>query len=148
TSAHADRFVVVRIPKSASLRKVVELILEPLPANPYSAVREAFENALAEVDSDTAAIRFQAAIDISLRDLAQELIVQLKQNPASQLLRERLDHARRLPLLLSDAVTRDHFRTGPLLRVIQKALAGRHALQDDSQQFCDSDFELPSSIDL
>lgn len=148
TSAHADRYVVVRIPKSASLRKVVELILEPLPAKPYGAVREAFENALAEVDSHTAAIRFQAAIDISLRDLSQDLVAQLKQNPTNQLLKERLDHSRRLPLLISDAVTRDYFRSGPLLRVVQKALSGRHALQDEAQQFCAADLDLPDDLDL
>jgi hypothetical protein len=145
----AKRYVPVRIPKSASLRKVVESILELLPAKPYASVRNAFDEALTEVDPGTAAIRFQSALDISLRDLAQELTVRLKQNSANQELRQQLDHARRLPLLLSDALTRDHFRDGVLSRIVQSALSGRRNPQDDAvQQFSAQDLDLPSSIDL
>lgn len=144
----ADRYVVVRIPKSASLRKVVELIIDLLPTETYGTVRAAFENALAEVDPVTAAIRFQSALDITLRDLSQDLHARLKQNPANQVLKEQLDHARRLPLLLSDAVTRDHFRSGVLSRIVQSAVSGRSATQEDTQQFSAADLDLPDSIDL
>jgi energy-coupling factor transporter ATP-binding protein EcfA2 len=143
-----DRFVVVRIPKSASLRRVIELILELLPADPYGAVREAFKNALAEVDLDTAVIRFQSAIDISLRNLSIDLLSQSTQNPTNQALRERLDHAKRLPLLLSDAATREHFRSGALRRIVEGATSGRQALSDGSQEFCPADFDLPPGLDL
>jgi len=145
----ADRYVAVRIPKSASLRKVVESILELLPAKDYGPVRSAFDEALTEVDPGTAAIRFQSALDISLRDLAQELTVRLKQNPTNQDLKQQLDHARRLPLLLSDALTRDHFRSGVLSRIVESALSGRRSPQDEAvQQFSAQDLDLPSSIDL
>jgi len=101
------------------------LILNLLPAEPYASVRKAFDEALTEVDPGTAAIRFQSALDISLRDLAQDLITQLTQNSTNHELRQRLDHARRLPLLLSDALTRDHFRSGVLSRIVRGALSGQ-----------------------
>jgi len=37
------RYVIIRIPKSASLRNVVELILAELPGDDYSEVRESFQ---------------------------------------------------------------------------------------------------------
>jgi hypothetical protein len=144
-----ERYVTVLIPKSASLRKVVELILEPLPAKPYASVRKAFDEAMTEVDPGKAAIRFQSALDISLRDLARDLLTQLKQNPTNQELKHRLDHAQRLPLLLSDALTRDHFRSEVLSRIVQGALSGQRNLRNDAaQQFSAGDLDLPSSIDL
>src|SRR3990172_13398382 len=60
SSPEARRHLIIRIPKSASLRRVVELILEPLPDQSYAAVKAAFKTALAAVDVETAAIRFQA----------------------------------------------------------------------------------------
>jgi hypothetical protein len=144
----ADRYVVVRIPKSASLRRVVELILELLPAQPYAEVKAAFARALAEVDLGNATIRFQAALDISLRDFAKELREQLKQAPTQQALKERLDHAQRLPLLLSDATTVEHFRSQILPRLVRRAVAGRDVQIDEAgDEFTAEDLNL-SGIDL
>lgn len=144
----AKKYAVVLIPKSASLRKVVELILEQLTSERYAAVKDAFQRALAEVDMASAAIRFQAALDISLRDLAKELREQLKQDPSRQALRERLDHAQRLPLLLSDAATVEHFRSRILPRIVRRAVAGRDVrLDEESDQFTAEDLDL-SGIDM
>lgn len=148
TVPNPERYHVVRIPKSASLRRVVELILEALPADRYAVVREAFENALAEVDPETAVIRFQSALDIALKDMAQELRSRLTQNAADSALKERLHHALLLPLLLSDAATREHFRTGTLRRIVEGAVSGRNSLRDEPLQFSSSDLDLPNDVDL
>jgi hypothetical protein len=145
----ADRYVSVRIPKSASLRKVVEEILKLLPSDSYGAVRKAFKEALTDVDPENAAIRFQSALDISLRALSRELRTRLQQHPANQDLKQQLDHAQRLPLLLSDALTRDYFRSGVLNRIVQSAVSGhRDPENDTAQQFSPRDLDLPADIDL
>jgi hypothetical protein len=144
----ADRFVIVRIPKSASLRRVVQLIIELLPAQSYDEVREAFQNALADVNPATAAGRFQSALGDCLEDLSKDLVAQLRANATDASLRERLHHSQRLPLLLSDAVTRDHFRSGVITRLVQRAVAGRTATEEEPEQFLPTDLDLPDTIDL
>src|SRR5882672_4696615 len=110
--ANASRYHVIRIPKSASLKRVVELILENLPDHPrYAAAKDAFKNALAEVHVDTAAMRFQAELEIGLKTFARELKGKLEHDRANQSLKEQLHHAQLLPLLLTDAETVEHFRS-------------------------------------
>jgi hypothetical protein len=151
-STNASRYHVIRIPKSASLKRVVELILEPLPDQPrYAAAKEAFKNALAEVHVDTAAMRFQVELEIGLKALAKELKGKLEHDRANQSLKEQLHHAQLLPLLLTDAVTVDHFRSTVLPRIVQRAVSGRSTeSQDDPTegQFVAKDLDLPSDIEL
>ena len=150
SSAEAARYLIIRIPKSASLRRVVELILEPLPDDRYASVKKAFTNALAEIEVDTAAMRFQTELEIALKSLAKDLKEKLRGNPANLQLREQLDHAQKLPLLLSDAATVDHFRRAILPRIVRRAVAGRDTENDDPTQgqFTVDDLNLPDEIDL
>ncbi|TAK84803.1 MAG: hypothetical protein EPO20_13250 [Betaproteobacteria bacterium] len=151
-SADVGRYHVIRIPKSASLKRVVELILEPLPDRPrYTAVKEAFKNALAEVHVETAAIRFQGELEIGLKAYAQELKGKLERDRANQALKELLHHAQSLPHLLTDSVTVEHFRSNVLPRIVQRAVTGRSTeSQDDPTQgqFVATDLDLPSNIEL
>lgn len=147
----ATRFVVIRIPKSASLRRVVELILQPLPDEPrYARVKQAFDNAMAEVDFDTAAISFQANLEIALRDLAADLQRQLAANPTNQLLRQQIGHAQKLPKLMADPTVVGHFRHQVFPRIVKRAVAGHHS--DESmaivEDFLAADFDLPDTIEL
>jgi hypothetical protein len=150
SSADADRYLIIRIPKSASLRKVVELILEHLPDKDYATVKQEFRKALAEVQQDSSAMRFQTELEIGLKELARSLQEKLRANPTNQALRERLDHARRLPILLSDAVTVEHFRTRILPRIAHRPISGKKSEVDDPAQglFTSADLDLPDDIDL
>lgn len=150
SSADSARYLIIRIPKSASLRRVVELILDPLPNDRYAQVKKAFRNALAEVQVDTAAMRFQIELEIALKSLAKDLKEKLHGSPSNLQLKEQLDHAQKLPLLLSDAATVEHFRSVILPRIVQRAVAGRDAENDDPTQgqFTADDLNLPDGIDL
>ena len=123
---NADRYLVIRIPKSASLRRVVSLILEaePLNNNKYDRIKEEFSKALAEVSLDVAVIRFQAELAIALSEYALRLRESLSQNPTNSLIKERLGHAVDLPNLMADAETVDHFRNNVLPRIIQRSVKG------------------------
>jgi len=123
---NAKRYLVIRIPKSASLRRVVELILatEPLRDAKFDGVKKEFSKALADLPLDQAVIRFQGQLEISLNDYARSLMQILQQNPTDSDTRERLNHAIKLPKLISDVETVGHFRSKVLPRIIQRPVAG------------------------
>ena len=145
-----NRHLIIRIPKSASLREVVKLILAPLPETGYAKVKHAFGSALAEVNVESAAIHMLGHLEVALRRLAVSLRDQAKVGGASQALKERLFHAESLPLLLNDAVTSVHYRTSVLPRIVQRAVAGSGdaPLLGTEGQFSPADIRLPASIDL
>jgi hypothetical protein len=150
-SEDADgRYVVIRIPKSASLRGVVELILEPLPNDRYASVKKEFEHALAEVNVETAAINFQAQLEIALGALEKDLREQFRANPANQSLKAQIGHASALPKFMADPEVRDHFRRTVFSRIVKRAIAGQgpEVQEVRVEDFTAEDFELPSDIDL
>lgn len=149
-SGESRHHLIIRIPKSASLREVVKLILEPLPEGQYRDVKDAFRSALAEVDIESAAIHMQGHLEVALRRLAGSLREQATTTGANQSLKELLFHAEKLPMLLNDAVTSEHYRANVLPRIVQRAVAGSgDALVFGTEgQFTSNDIRLPSSIDL
>jgi hypothetical protein len=147
---NARRFVVIRIPKSASLRRVVELILEPLPDEGYAHVKQAFKTAMADVDIDTATISFQANLEIALRDFAADLRQEALANPTNQLYKQKLGHALSLPKLMADPMVVEHFRLQVFPKIVKRVVAG-HREEDGMvrvEDFTAADFELPDTIEL
>lgn len=150
----ASRYLIIRIPKSASLRRVVELILdaEPLQHPKYSTVRAEFDKALADVPLSQAVILFQAQLKIALGEYATKLRHQLQQAPTEDSLRRRLHVAQGLPSFLSDAATERYFHEQVLPRIIHRSVEG---LQDANapidpadSQFKASDFDLPDNVEI
>ncbi|MBX9602404.1 MAG: hypothetical protein K2X35_15450 [Bryobacteraceae bacterium] len=145
------RYVVIRIPKSASLRRVVELILEKLPEDEYAQVRAEFAKALTEdLDVDTAVIRFQRELDIALGQLAKELETRVRGNPRDSALKEQLGHALNIPKFMGDPVLVDHFRGKVFPRFVRRAIAGQHKVETEElvTDFVPDDLVLPESIDI
>jgi hypothetical protein len=146
-----DKYVVIRIPKSASLRKVVELILEKLPEEEYAQVRAEFAKALTEdLDVNTAVIRLQGQITIALGQLAKELEARVRANPRDTALKAQLGHATNLPKFMGDPELVDHFYETVFPRFVQRAIAGKHLSEQDEfiRDFVTEDFVLPESLDL
>ncbi len=151
---NASRYLIIRIPKSASLRRVVELILEaePLQVSTYDTVRAEFEKALADVPLETAVIHFQAELEIALRDYERVLSEKLRQGHVDPVVQERVGVARLLPQLLTDAETTKYFREQVLPRIIHRAVEGvidPNTLLDPADgQFKAADFDFPDSVDI
>jgi energy-coupling factor transporter ATP-binding protein EcfA2 len=143
------KFVVIRIPKSASLRTVVELILAPLPDESYAEVKREFKKAMASVDIASAVISFQAQLEIALQERAVELHQELKATP-TQALKDKLGHAQKLPKFIGDPVIVEHFRTTVFPRIVKRAVAGHQAAAsvDPLDDFTVADFDLPASLEL
>lgn len=151
---NSSRYLVIRIPKSASLRRVVELILqsEPLQGNKYDAVRAEFESALADIPLAEAVIRFQGELKIALGEYEAKIRQQLLQSPTDHTLKERLLIARGLPLLLSDATTVIYFHEKVLPRIIRRPVEGLmdiNAIIDPvDSQFKPTDFDFLDDVEI
>jgi hypothetical protein len=150
-SAKRDRYHIIRIPKSASLRTVVELILAPLKDNPqYTKPWKDLTRAVAEVNVDNAVVTFRAHLENALTARRDELTAEFRQNPDRGDLRQLIGYARDLPKLLSDAALEEHFRT-VLARVLSRALSGRSGeveQADKLSRFVASDLILPKDVDV
>lgn len=144
------RYVFIRIPKSASLRRVVELILEKLPSDEYAQVKTEFSKALSEVNIDSAVISFQSQLDIALSESARELHAQVKASPSNSALKEQLGHALNLPKFMGDPVLVDHFRREVFPRIVRRAIAGQDQAEQEAyvEDFHADDFYLPDTIDI
>ncbi|MET3527175.1 protein DpdH [Phenylobacterium koreense] len=152
-SAKREQLHIIRIPKSASLRTVVELILEPLKDNPrYKDATEDLKRAVAEVDVGTAAVTFRAHLENALAEIRKKLEVEVQQHPErAAALRPKIGHARDLPKLFSDPALSQHFIDTVLSRVVSRALRGRSETdeeEDDQTQFTTDDLVLPPTVNL
>ncbi len=148
-SPKRDRLHIIRIPKSASLRKVVELILSPLAGDPrFEKSRSDLTRAVAEVDKRRAVVLFRAEIENALTRRAEALEIEARENKN---LRPQIGHARSLPKLFGDAALVDHFDKNVLSRVIARALHGREEDMEDDEteaQFFADDLILPNDVKL
>jgi hypothetical protein len=152
-SKRYDDLLVIRIPKSASLRKVVELILEPLKDNPrYAKPREELNKAVAEVDTAQVIVRFLAEMQNALVDRAKDMRSQVSQDASRGAeLRPLIGHAEQLPKLFRDAVLHDHYAASVFSRIISRAIKGR---DEDSvggetdTQFFGDDLLVPETFDI
>jgi hypothetical protein len=119
---------IITIPKSASLRNVVERILEPLEGTEYDDLRRELNSSVASVSDRDAAIRLASELKIVLTGEAGRLAQQLREGKVAESSRTatsmRLHHARGLPSLIQDAALDDHFIKGVLPRIVSRALHG------------------------
>lgn len=147
----SDKYLVIRIPKSASLRKVVELILEPLADNPrYAKPRDELNRAVAEVDTNQVIVRFVAELQNALAERAKDLRAQLLQDASrGPELRPLIGHADGLPKLFRDAVLHDHYSKTVFSRIIGRAIKGRDEESiggEADTQFFPEDLLLPEDV--
>lgn len=131
----ADKYLVIRIPKSASLRKVVDLILsaEPLQGSQYDSVRAEFSKAMVELKIEDAVITFFSQLQIALKDYGREQREALSQDVTNTVIKRKIAHAEYLPLLMSDGEMVDHFREKVLPRIIQRSVKGGDSGPDSDE---------------
>ncbi len=151
-SSKRDKLHIILIPKSASLRTVVELILEPLKDNArYKDATEDLKRAVSEVNVATAAVTFRAHLENALAEIRTKLEAEAQQHPERTDLRPKIGHARDLPKLFSDPAVSQHFVDNVLSRVVSRALRGRNegnVEAEDQTQFTPADLVLPASVNL
>lgn len=152
-SAKRDKLHIIRIPKSASLRTVVELILEPLKDDPrYAKARDDLTRAVGEVNLQEAVITFRAHLQNALAARRARMVNEIRENPeGNRDLKALIGHAEKLPQLFADGALEQHFVENVLSKVVSRALRGRDEGQDDDDalpQFVATDLVLPESAAL
>ncbi len=147
-------FHIIRVPKSASLKSVLELILEPLQGPQYDRMRIDLKNATESITLDKAVIQFRAGLEMALKDYAKSLKIQLKNKTGERnILLSKIGHAEKLPNLFNDSLLQDHFDKNVLKRIIQRSVKG-HILDelndggDDATQFNKTDLDIPPDLDI
>ncbi len=149
-----DKLHVIRIPKSASLRTVVDLILAPLAEDPrYAQARENLTTAVAAINLNTAVVTFRAELENVLSLKGTELTEQLRETPERRDLKPLIGHTRMLPRLFTDAALDKHFLDNVLSRIVTRAVTGRDGEAPDVDeaklsQFVLDDLRIPESVDL
>ena len=161
-----EKLTIIRIPKSASLRNVVELILGPLEQNPqFDDIREQLKTATSEVTPFLAAERFQTGLRITFKNLERKLWAELKELNSTDPVKNRLEietkgkqiyHAKNLPYYLAAPEFEEHFskdvdkktgECGVLTKIIMAAIEGLGDDEDreENRSFKVEDLYIPES---
>lgn len=138
-----NELVVVSIPKTASLREVVERILAPLSGERYSLLKEDLGRAVESLDPPRAAELLATALAEELGPYAAQVEQQLRANRDTSL-GPRIVAANRMRDLIRDPDIRDQWFRNVLLRIVEASLGGTS--DPARRQFQPSDFEPPAAI--
>lgn len=149
----AKKMHVIRVPKSANLKSVVELILEPLSKNEkFAKARKELEEAVSSVNPDDGAVHFAADIEVALKEQSKIYKSELENEPGGSFrakIMAKLHHAKNLPHYFSDAALSEHFKGKVLPKIVKRAILGKNENQEDQfPQFSIEDLKLPEEVNL
>ena len=137
-----SELVIVTIPKTASLRRVVELILAPLPGDAYQALREELDRTVEALEPVKAAGLLGTALAMELHTYEQRLQDDLRSGRVGRELGPRATLARHLHKIVRDPDVLDAWFSEVLLRIINASLGGSG--DPLSRQFNPEDLAPPS----
>jgi hypothetical protein len=139
--ADANRRVVIRIPKGVSLREVLRLLLEQLPAERYGHYRDELERAQHELDSREASGLLCEMLAHVLEDMGMSAKKKLLLRPDDAELKDKEAYCSILPSLLRNQFLRDHhFLTsksggdGPVRRLVEHLTVAQNPSLDDARK--------------
>ena len=126
--------VVVSIPKTASLRRVVELILEPLAAEEYENLRGELVHVTESLTPSTATEFLAAAVGEGLKEYRERIAELVRADPdANTDLRSNVAVAEHVRSLVQDPQVRELWLSNVLLRIVSASLGG--VSNPESRQF-------------
>jgi hypothetical protein len=141
---------ITRIPKSASLRSVLQLILDGLNGKEYDEIREEIITAQLALTPDEATIGLREKLLLELDRKNKDAQVQLQRanHPSFQEI-VAFTNPQCIPALLEDPQLRDHFRRtegnskGVLCRIAERAIQGARTNEGPENQFTEEDLTFP-----
>lgn len=145
-----DRLVIVLVPKTASLRQVVELIIAPLEGEEFERLRNELARATDTLSPESASQMLATALAIELKSLEKQLLEDLKSGENhDRSKRERARHAGGLQTILFQVGTFDQWLQKVLLRIVGQALkGGSEATSGELRRFVPDDLVLPENFDI
>ncbi|MEJ8827219.1 protein DpdH [Variovorax humicola] len=139
-----DRLVIVSIPKTASLRQVVERMLEPLGGQAYAAIKNDLDRAVEALKPTQAAELLATTLAGELETFASNLQEEVRANSVAREHAPRINIARKVRTLVRDPQVRDSWLQEVMIRIIQSSLDG--AADPDQRRFHARDFVPPPTI--
>ncbi len=138
------QLVIVLVPKTASLRQVVERILQPLQGEAYSKLLTELSQTVDHLRPGHAAAMLCTALSLVLEQKLNEGMASL--NPEDRHLRERLALTRVLRDLIREPEVFDEWLHKPLERIVRQTIEGGSEQQTGEQRrFVPGDLDLPES---
>ena len=147
------KFHVIRIPKTANLRKVVELILQPLEKNQnYEKIRRDLDEAVQNVTEQELITRFVAELTNQIRAHGEQAALQFSSvdRETKQKLKKEINFSQNLPFLFTDSALQDYFNSKVFKRLTKRSLSGSQSDEDFDElpQFKENDFDFPETINI
>jgi hypothetical protein len=145
-----QRLVIVLVPKTASLRQVVERILEPLDGEHYAHLKAELSRVVETLKPHEAKQLLATSLAIELDRLYQQDMATLRSGGRldDRALRAHADHAKGLSHLLRDPVVNEHWLYAVLTRIVTQTLhGGSEAETGESRRFTPQDLQVPEDWD-
>jgi len=142
-----DQLVIVLIPKTASLRQIVERILQPLEGEAYSKLLAELSQTVDHLRPGHAAAMLCTALSLVLEQKFNEGMASLKSTGREDReLRERLGLTRVLRDLIREPEVFDQWFRIPLERIVRQTIEGGSEQQTGEQRrFVPTDLDPPES---
>lgn len=145
-----DRFVIVVVPKTASLRQVIERILAPLQGGQYEHLRGELSKAIESLAPDQASELLAASLGNELEIRYQQGMQLLTAGGATsdRSFRDRVAAAKGLRDVLRDPIVRDKWFGAVLKRIIRQTLeGGSESETGELRRFVPEDLATPDDWD-
>ena len=147
---------IVRIPKNASLRNVLELILKGLPEERYGALRRQLTSARMPPNLLEATHGLREKVLVALERTNREARARAGTGPARPEDRERMKHCHpsSLPALLTESTVGKHFMAnegasrGVLARIAERYMGGAIPSAKATNEFTEADLALAETVDF
>lgn len=142
-----DQLVIVLVPKTASLRQVVERILAPLEGDAYRHLQAELTQAVEQLNARDASLMLATALGIELEHAYDTGMQALKDGGANDRgVRERLALTTLLRDLVRDAGVLDGWFAAVLERIVRQTLEGGSESQTgELRRFVPDDLVAPES---
>lgn len=142
-----DQLVIVLVPKTASLRQVVERILQPLQGEAYSKLLAELSQTVDHLRPGHAAAMLCTALSLVLEQKFTEGMASLKSTDREDReLRERLALTRLLRDLIREPEVFDQWFRTPLERIVRQTIEGGSEQQTGEQRrFMPADLDPPET---
>lgn len=142
-----DQLVIVLVPKTASLRQVVERILQPLQGEAYSKLLAELSQTVDHLRPSDAAEKLCSTISLVLKQRFDEGMAALQATGhEDRKLRERLELTRVLRDFIREPEVFDQWFRTPLERIVRQTIeGGSEQLTGEQRRFVPADLDPPES---
>lgn len=142
-----DQLVIVLVPKTASLRQIVERILDPLKGEAYDKLLAELSSTVEQLRPSHAAAKLATALSLVLEQKFDEGMDSVRVNGRDdRALRDRLALTRTLRDLIREPEVFDHWLVKPLERIVRQTIEGGSEQQTgDQRRFVPGDLVPPEA---